>query len=224
MNTPSRPAARSLDWTVVRNRMAAAIEQTEALLEAAQQDCEAQYEQRSPRAAVEVPAGQNEEQTVGLVTFVLAGRQLALEIRYVCEIVSRARVSPLPGMPPHACGVYDLRGQLLPVFDLRGPVGLPRAAGIANDWAIVCGHERPEFLILSEAAPEILALSPDEIGAAEGAPVSATPWHRATTRSGTVILDGRLLLDDRRFFLDDEKITAGDETERTEFHESPTSE
>lgn len=57
MKTPSRPAARPLDWTAVRSRMAAAIEQTEALLEAAQQDSEAQYEQRSPRVAVDVSAG-----------------------------------------------------------------------------------------------------------------------------------------------------------------------
>ncbi|YCI06927.1 chemotaxis protein CheW (plasmid) [Ensifer sp. D2-11] len=224
MRTPSRPAARSLDWTAVRSRMGAAIEQTEALLKAAQQDSEAQHKQRSPRAAVDVSAGQNEEQAVSLVTFVLADRQFALEIRYVCEIVSRARVSPLPGMPPHACGVCDLRGQLLPVFDLRGLLELPQAAGIANDWAIVCGHERPEFLILSEAAPEILAVSLEETGAAESAPAPATAWHGATTKAGTVILDGRRLLDDRRFFLDDEQITASDETERTEFHESPTSE
>lgn len=220
MKTPSRPAARPLDWSAVRSRMAAAIEQTEALLEAAQQDAEAQYEQ--PRVDVDVSAGQSEERAVGLVIFVLADRQFALEISFVCEIVSRARVSPLPGMPPHACGVYDLRGQLLPVFDLRGPLDLPQVDGIASDWAIVCGQERPEFLILSEAAPEIVAVSLEETGAAESAP--ATAWHRATTKAGTVILDGRLLLDDRRFFLDDEQITASDEMERTEFHESPTSE
>ncbi|ASP87545.1 purine-binding chemotaxis protein CheW [Sinorhizobium meliloti] len=222
MKTPSRPAARPLDWTAVRSRMAAAIEQTEALLEAAQQDSEAQYEQRSPGVAVDVSAGQSEEQAVGLVIFVLADRQFALEIRYVCEIVSRARVSPLPGMPPHACGVYDLRGQLLPVFDLRGPLDLPQEARIADDWAIVCGQERPEFLILSEAAPEISTLPLEQIRAAEPAP--GKPWHWATTKIGAVILDGRRLLDDRRFFLEDEQITASDETERTEFHESPTSE
>ncbi|RVP17587.1 purine-binding chemotaxis protein CheW [Sinorhizobium meliloti] len=222
MKTPSRPAARPLDWTAVRSRMAAAIEQTEALLEAAQQDSEAQYEQRSPGVAVDVSAGQSEEQAVGLVIFVLADRQFALEIRYVCEIVSRARVSPLPGMPPHACGVYDLRGQLLPVFDLRGSLDLPQEARIADDWAIVCGQERPEFLILSEAAPEISTLPLEEIRAAEPAP--GKPCHWATTKIGAVILDGRRLLDDRRFFLEDEQITASDETERTEFHESPTSE
>ena len=221
MKTPSRPAARPLDWTAVRSRMAAAIEQTEALLEAAQQGPEAQYVQRSPRMAVDVSAGQSEEQSVDLVIFVLGDRQFALEIRFVCEIVSRARVSPLPGMPPHACGVYDLRGQLLPVFDLRGPLDLPQLAGIANDWAIVCGRERPEFLILSEAAPEISTLPLDEIRSAE--PAAGIAWHWTTTKAGTVILDGRLLLEDRRFFLDDGQITARDETERTEFHESPTS-
>ncbi|RVM20329.1 chemotaxis protein CheW, partial [Sinorhizobium meliloti] len=62
----------------------------------------------------------------------------------------------------------------------------------------------------------------EEIRAAEPAP--GKPWHWAATKIGAVILDGRRLLDDRRFFLEDEQITASDETERTEFHESPTSE
>ncbi len=102
MKTPSRPAVRSLDWTAVRSRMAAAIEQTEALLKAAQQDPEAQQEQRSPRTAVDISAGQNEEQAVGLVTFVLADRQFALEIRYVCESFrghASARSPECPRMP-----------------------------------------------------------------------------------------------------------------------------
>ncbi len=153
MTTPSRPALRSLDWTAVRSRMAEAMEQTEAHLKAAQQDSDEQSERRSPHPAVDVSTGRSEEATVGVVIFMLADRRFALEIRYVCEIVSKARISPLPGMPAHACGVYDLRGQLLPAFDLLGPLDLPRRAGVDDNWAIVCGQEQPEFLILSEAAP-----------------------------------------------------------------------
>lgn len=218
MTTPSRP----LDWTAVRSRMAAAIEQMEAHLEAAQQDSDTQSERRSPRVAVGVADGPSEEASVGLVTFVLANRQFALEIRYVCEIISKARISPLPGMPARASGVYDLRGQLLPVFDLLGPLDLPRGASVADDWAIVCGQEQPEFLILSDAAPEILTLPLEEIGAAEPAPGKA--WHRGTMKNGMVIVDGSLLLHDRLFYLDDEQTTASDDTESTELDDAPTGE
>ncbi|TWA21830.1 purine-binding chemotaxis protein CheW [Sinorhizobium medicae] len=222
MTTPSRPALRSLDWTAVRSRMAEAIEQTEAHLKAAQQDADEQSERRAPRPAVDVSTGRSEEATVGAVIFMLADRRFALEIRYVCEIVSKARISPLPGMPAHACGVYDLRGQLLPVFDLLGPLDLPRRAGVGDDWAIVCGQEQPEFLILSEAAPEILMLPLEEIGAAEPAPGNA--WQWATMKNGLVIVDGRLLLYDRRFYLDDEQTAVSDETESTEFQDAPIGE
>ncbi|MDX0521936.1 chemotaxis protein CheW [Sinorhizobium medicae] len=222
MTTPSRPALRSLDWTAVRSRMAEAMEQTEAHLKAAQQDSDEQSERRSPHPAVDVSTGRSEEATVGVVIFMLAERRFALEIRYVCEIVSKARISPLPGMPAHACGVYDLRGQLLPAFNLLGPLDLPRRAGVDDNWAIVCGQEQPEFLILSEAAPEILMLPLEEIGAAEPAPGIA--WQWATMKNGLVIVDGRLLLDDRRFYLDDEQTAVSDETESTEFQDAPIGE
>ncbi|WOS65136.1 chemotaxis protein CheW [Sinorhizobium fredii] len=220
MTTPSRPGSRPADWTAVRRRMEAAIEQTEVLLEAAQPDAAMRYEQ-SPRSAGDAFAGG--EQAVGLVTFTLSDRQFALEILYVCEIVSKARVSPLPGMPSHACGVYDLRGQLLPVFDLCELFDLPRPAASASDWAIVCGQAHPEFLILSMAAPEIVMLPLEEIGATEPG-TGDKAWHCATTETGTVILDGHLLLNDRQFFLEDEQIVASGETERTKIHESPTNE
>jgi len=222
MTTPSRPAARPVDWIAVRRRMAAAIEQTEALLEAAQRDTDA-HDEQPPRSAWDAFAGESEEKSVGLVTFMLSDRRFALEIRYVCEIVSKARVSPLPGMPSHACGVYDLRGQLLPVFDLCGLLDLPQGAGAASDWAIVCGQAQPEFLILSETAPEIVVLPLEEIGAAEPGQGDKA-WHCATTETGTAVLDGHLLLNDPQFFLDDEQIIASDETERTDIHESPISE
>ncbi|PDT82406.1 chemotaxis protein CheW [Sinorhizobium sp. BJ1] len=220
MTTPSRPASRPVDWSAVRRRMEAAIEQTEVLLEAAQPDAAVRYEQ-SPRSASDAIAGG--EQAVGLVTFTLSDRQFALEILYICEIVSKPRVSPLPGMPSHACGVYDLRGQLLPVFDLCGLFDLPRPAATANEWAIVCGQAHPEFLILSTAAPEIVTLRLEKIRAAEPG-TGDKALHCATTETGTAILDGHVLLNDRQFFLEDEQIIASGETERTKIHESPTNE
>jgi purine-binding chemotaxis protein CheW len=63
----------------------------------------------------------------------------------------------------------------------------------------------------------------EEIGATEPG-TGDKAWHCATTDTGTVILDGHLLLNDRQFFLEDEQIIASGETERTKIHESPTNE
>ncbi|WP_324764820.1 chemotaxis protein CheW (plasmid) [Sinorhizobium meliloti] len=221
MTIPSHPT-RPVDWTAIRRRMAAAIEQTEASLEASTKDAHGQGRETSSLLGADPFAGQGEAEKIGLVSFMLSQRQFALEVSYVCEIVSMIRLSPVPGMPLHVCGVYDLRGQLLPAFDLSALLDLAPRNGPANDWAIVCGQAQPEFLILSDAAPEILSLPLEDIRPAEPDPGDKA-WHCATTEAGTFILDGRRLLEDRHLFLEDNQIMAG-EAERKGTDASPVCE
>ncbi len=84
------------------------------------------------------------EQAVDLVIFVLGDRQFALEIRFVCEIVSRARCHPLPGNAP-ACllALRPARSAGFPSSNLRGPLDLPQLAGIANTGRSCAGGNGP---------------------------------------------------------------------------------
>ncbi|WEX75072.1 chemotaxis protein CheW [Sinorhizobium numidicum] len=214
MTTHSKAANNVIDWAAVRRRMSAAIEQTEALLESAEHDAGASGE-RHPSLPGPEPAAGEGERLAGVVSFVLSERRFAVDTRYICEIISKARVSPLPGMPAYVFGLYDLRGQLLPVFDLRGLLELQRDIPATADWAVVCGETQPEFLILSESMPEVTELSPEDMLPAHG-DGSDGDWGRAMTSDGTVVLDGDLFLNDPRFFLEGEEIAAGDAREKDE--------
>lgn len=59
------------------------------------------------------------------LTFLLADVTYALPVEAVKEIRAFTSVTPVPGAPAHVRGVMNLRGQVIPVMDLRARFGLP---------------------------------------------------------------------------------------------------
>jgi purine-binding chemotaxis protein CheW len=53
------------------------------------------------------------------LSFRLGEEDFCLEIRYVTEIVGMQRITEVPDMPYYAKGVVNLRGQVIPVIDMR---------------------------------------------------------------------------------------------------------
>jgi purine-binding chemotaxis protein CheW len=74
---------------------------------------------RAPRVDAS-PDGQLE-----LLEFKLASERYALETRHVVEVHPLRELTPLPGTPPFIRGIVNLRGRILPVFDLKKFFGLP---------------------------------------------------------------------------------------------------
>ncbi len=70
-----------------------------------------------------------EAQSLGgkFLTFGLDKEDYGLEILKVREIVSSMEVTPVPRTPAHVKGVINLRGQVIPVIDLRTKFGMPAA-------------------------------------------------------------------------------------------------
>jgi purine-binding chemotaxis protein CheW len=63
-----------------------------------------------------------------LVTFELFGELFALPILDVREIIRLQPITPVPSSPSFVEGVISLRGQILPIVDLRKRFGLPPEA------------------------------------------------------------------------------------------------
>jgi purine-binding chemotaxis protein CheW len=64
-------------------------------------------------------ARQAEEQTVQYLCFWLGAQTYALPVGEVQEIRATGTWSTLPGSPPWVLGVMNLRGLVIPLFDLR---------------------------------------------------------------------------------------------------------
>lgn len=59
------------------------------------------------------------------LTFTLGGEEYAVEILRVQEIRGFTAVTPIPNAPAWVKGVMNLRGTVVPVFDLRLKFGMP---------------------------------------------------------------------------------------------------
>lgn len=53
------------------------------------------------------------------LTFRLGNEDYGIEIRYVIEIVGMQKITGVPDMPNFVKGVVNLRGQVIPVLDMR---------------------------------------------------------------------------------------------------------
>lgn len=60
-----------------------------------------------------------------LLTFVVAGEEFGVDILRVQEIRGWSRPMPLPRTPPYIRGVINIRGDIVPIADLRERLGLP---------------------------------------------------------------------------------------------------
>lgn len=58
------------------------------------------------------------------LTFALANEEYGLEILKVREIIGYMDITAVPQMPPYVRGVINLRGQVIPVVDLRTKFGM----------------------------------------------------------------------------------------------------
>jgi purine-binding chemotaxis protein CheW len=69
--------------------------------------------------------------------FEVDGIRLALPLDSVAEIVRAVAVTPLPGAPRVVEGVISVRGEIVPVLNLRARLGLkPRAASTSDRLAL----------------------------------------------------------------------------------------
>ena len=72
-----------------------------------------------------------------IVLFELGNWRCGLSVPVVREILRAATVVPLPKAPAVILGVINLRGVIIPVFDIRLRFGLPTKTVLPSDYFIV---------------------------------------------------------------------------------------
>lgn len=155
------------------------------------------------RALARLPAA--EAATAGrleVLVFALSGETYAIETRAVREVARFADFTPVPGTPPLLLGLTNLRGEVLPVFDLRDLVGIAPKGLTDLSRLLVLGDEREELGILADEAHEVRMLGlhevldpPDALGAI------GRDLLLGVTRDAVIVLDGAALLQDVRLFV-----------------------
>src|SRR5919106_2870166 len=74
-----------------------------------------------------MPSGahHHEDDSRGLLIFELSGGGYALPVASVVEILPLIEPVAVPGWPEHGLGVFELRGEPVPLLDVRAALGRP---------------------------------------------------------------------------------------------------
>ncbi|MDP6623827.1 MAG: chemotaxis protein CheW [Alphaproteobacteria bacterium] len=105
-------------------------------------------------------AGIDERQ---FITFQIGDEEYGVDILAVREIRAWSDVTMLPNTPDYVLGVLNLRGVILPVFDLRCRFGMGLAQPTGRHVIIVLATSEKLIGVLVDQVAEILLLSAAEI-------------------------------------------------------------
>ncbi len=79
-----------------------------------------------------------QDDLIQLVGFMISTEMFAVDILMVQEIIRSAPITPVPNSPDFVEGVINLRGDIIPVVDLRRRLSLDVGNGKTDkDWVII---------------------------------------------------------------------------------------
>ncbi len=142
------------------------------------------------------------DRTQSFVVFRLGGEGYAIEVMRVQEVLDMQSLTEVPGGPKFLLGVYNLRGHVVPVYDLRVPFGLPKDTKPARAPCVLIvepnvGDEQITGLLVDRVS-DVLEFSPEDVQPSPQLGLGkASPFVRGLIRHHDAFL---LVLDVDRIF------------------------
>src|SRR5262245_21497089 len=118
------------------------------------------------------------DELVQLAAFRIGGEEYAIDIMRIKVIIHPLKITKVPKAPPFIEGVVELRGQILPIVDLRKRFELPNLEVTRATKYIIASLERRIIGLVVDAVSEVLRVPrkeikpPPELGFADGAQAS----------------------------------------------------
>ena len=139
------------------------------------------------------------------LTFALAQEEYGLEILKVREIIGYIDVTAVPQTPHYVRGVINLRGQVIPVVDLRAKFGM-ETADVTDETCIIvveirCADRTSSTGIIVDRVQEVLDIA--------GQNIEDAPQFDASVDTSFILGMGKVG-DAVKILLDIDKVLAGE--------------
>jgi len=134
------------------------------------------------------------------VVFRLMGQHFGAAIDVVREVTNLTPVTRLPNTPEYVEGVMDLRGEVLPVINLRKRIGAPTREADAESRLMILSLGERSAAVIVDGVEQVLTMNTDQIIAPDAHVVMhGKDYVIGVARSGeslVVILDLARLMND----------------------------
>ena len=145
---------------------------------------------------------QKDTQKGKYLTFSVGKEEYGIEIKFVTEITCMQEITEVPELPSHVKGLINLRGKIIPVFDVRLRFKMPAidyndrtCIIIINICDVVAG-------LIVDSVDEVTAIGDHEISSL---PNKKTGFHNRYIKGiGKIQNHVKLLLDCEKLFTEEE--------------------
>lgn len=97
-----------------------------------------------------------------LISFTVGAEEYGLELLRVKEVIRMRRITWLPKAPPCVKGIINLRGEVIPIVDLRERFGLDTQEKTAMTRVIVVEVEGKPVGMVVDSASQVVRVSADQ--------------------------------------------------------------
>ncbi len=104
-----------------------------------------------------------EEETTTLVTFRLGNGEYAIDIMQAKEIIKMEKITLIPNAPYFVEGVINLRGNIIPIIDLKKRFNLEKSEGNKNTGIIIVKIEDVDMGIIIDSISKVVSMVNSDI-------------------------------------------------------------
>ena len=100
-----------------------------------------------------------------LVVFELADEIYGIDIAHVESIIKVPKITPMPQSADYVEGVINLRGEVVPVIDLRIRMTMPAAEQTVESRIVVVVLEEKRVGMIVDAVTEVITITQEDVQA-----------------------------------------------------------
>ncbi|MEM3379074.1 MAG: chemotaxis protein CheW [Candidatus Bathyarchaeia archaeon] len=100
---------------------------------------------------------------IKMLTFTLDNVFYGVDVHQVREVKNFEGATPVPYAPPYVKGVTNLRGEIIPVIDLRKRIGLDANKGNENAGIMIIVQDKHPIGVIVDSVIEVLTLQKKDI-------------------------------------------------------------
>ena len=107
--------------------------------------------------------GENIKQEERVIAFMLNDEMIGINIKNVTKITKKLDISPVPKTPEHIVGVMNLRGNIVPVVNLKKLLNLPNSDELNQEYIIIIDTEIGNIGLLIDQVVGAITIEDKEV-------------------------------------------------------------
>lgn len=136
------------------------------------------------------------------LTFSIVNESFGIEVRYVTEIIGMQAITDVPELPEHIKGIINLRGQIIPVMDVRLRFKKEPREYTDRTCTIVVNINNMPIGLIVDGVSEVITIREQDV--VDPPQTNMGISNRYIKKIGKVGNDVKLLLDCEKLLAEDE--------------------